>query len=44
MRKFRKLVEVGPIGLQPWAEKKLEDYATEIIRFDTLPKDEEDEE
>lgn len=42
MQKFRKIVEVGPIGLQPWAEKKLEDYATEIIRFDTLPKDEED--
>ncbi len=42
MQKFRKIVEVGPIGLQPWAEKKLEDYAIEIIRFDTLPKDEED--
>ena len=42
MRKFRKLVEVGPIGLQPWAEEKLSDYAAEIIRFDTLPKDEED--
>lgn len=42
MQKFRKIVEVGPIGLQPWAEKKLEDYATEIIRFDTLPKNEED--
>ena len=29
MRKFRKLVEAGPIGLQPWAEKELEDYASE---------------
>ena len=23
MEKFRKLVEAGPIGLQPWAEEKL---------------------
>ena len=42
MRKFRKLVEAGPIGLQPWAEEKLSEYASEIIRFDTLPESEED--
>lgn len=42
MRKFRKLVEAGPIGLQPWAEEKLNDYASEIIRFDTLPESEEE--
>ena len=42
MKKFRKLVEVGPIGLQPWAEEKLNDYASEIIRFDTLPESEEE--
>ncbi len=42
MKKFRKLVEVGPIGLQPWAEEELSNYAETIIRFDTLPKDEEE--
>ena len=42
MRKFRKLVEVGPVGLQDWAEKKLEDYADEIIRFDSLPQSEDE--
>ncbi|MBO8436248.1 MAG: dihydrofolate reductase [Spirochaetes bacterium] len=42
MKKFRKLVEVGPIGLQPWAEEELSNYAETIIRFDTLPKDEDE--
>ncbi len=42
MRKFRKLVEAGPVGLQDWAEKKLEDYADEIIRFDSLPQSEDE--
>ena len=27
---------------QPWAEEKLSEYASEIIRFDTLPESEED--
>ncbi len=40
MNKFKKLVEVGPVGLQGWAEKELEQYADEIIRFDTLPQTE----
>ena len=42
MKKFRKLVEAGPIGLQPWAEEKLSDYADEIIRFETLPESEKE--
>ena len=42
MKKFRKLVEAGPIGLQPWAEEKLSTYAEEIIRFDTLPENEKE--
>ena len=42
MKKFRKLVEAGPIGLQPWAEEKLSDYADEIIRFETLPESKEE--
>ncbi len=39
MEKYRKLVEVGPVGLMPWAEKELEKYAEEIVRYDTLPVD-----
>ena len=42
MEKFRKLVEAGPIGLQPWAEEKLRDYADEIVRYSTLPGSEEE--
>ncbi len=42
MDKFRKLVEAGPIGLQPWAEKELENYADEIIRYETLPESEDE--
>ena len=41
MKKFRKLIEAGPIGLQPWAEEKLRDYADEIVRYSTLPESEE---
>ena len=42
MEKFRKLVEAGPIGLEPWAEDKLRDYAQEIIHYDTLPQSEDE--
>ena len=42
MERFRKLVEAGPIGLQEWAEKKLGDYASEIIRYDRLPESEDE--
>ncbi|MCI6673816.1 dihydrofolate reductase [Treponema ruminis] len=42
MRKFEKLVEVGPVGLTAWAEKELETYARQVIRHDTLPADDAD--
>ena len=42
MMKFRKLAEIGPIGLQPWAEEKLSGYASEIIRYSTLPESEDE--
>lgn len=42
MKKYRKLVEVAPVGLQDWAEKELEKYAEKIIRFDTLPETEDE--
>ncbi len=40
--KFHKLVEVGPVALEPWAEQELEQYANEIIRYDTLPETNEE--
>ena len=42
MERFRKLVEAGPIGLQPWAEEKLSGYAETIIRYDHLPQREDE--
>lgn len=42
MERFRKIVEIGPIGLQPWAEEKLGDYAEKIVRFDTIPQSEDE--
>ncbi len=42
MKKFRKIVEAGPVALQPWAEKKLEDYAETIVRYDHLPSTEDE--
>lgn len=42
MIKFRKLVEAGPIGLQPWAEEELSSYADEIIRYDHVPTSEDE--
>lgn len=42
MEKFRKLVEAGPIGLQPWAEEKLGEYAEVIVRYDHIPQDEDE--
>lgn len=42
MRKFRKLVEVSPVGLQDWAEEKLACHANQIIRYDSLPEDEDE--
>lgn len=37
MKKFRKLVELGPVGLEPWAEEELKDYADEILRLPQTP-------
>ncbi len=42
MKKFRKIVEAGPVALQPWAEKKLEEYANSIVRYENLPKSEDE--
>ena len=40
MERFEKLVEAGPIGLQPWAEERLKDFASEIVHYDRLPESE----
>ncbi len=42
MNRYKKLVEVGPVGLMPWAEKELEKYTEEIVRYDTLPENNEE--
>ncbi len=42
MTKFKKLVEVAPVALEPWAEKELEAYAEKIIRYDDQPADNEE--
>ena len=42
MEKFKRIVEAGPAGLEPWAEEKLKDYADEIVRHDRLPESEDE--
>lgn len=42
MNKFRKIVEIGPLGLQPWAEEELGKYALEIVRYDTIPESDDE--
>ena len=37
MMKFKKLVAIEPVSLIPEAEKKLSDYAEEIVLFDDIP-------
>jgi lactate dehydrogenase-like 2-hydroxyacid dehydrogenase len=39
---FKKLVAIEPVSLIPSAEKKLHDYAKEVIMFDDIPKDNEE--
>ena len=36
---FRKLVMIGPVGLEPWAEVELNKYAHRIVRYDDIPAD-----
>ena len=40
--KFRKLVAIEPVSLIPSAEKKLYDYAEEIVMYDDIPADDEE--
>ena len=37
--KFRKLVAIEPVSLIPSAEKKLHDYAEEVVLYDDIPSD-----
>lgn len=37
MRKFNKLVAIEPISLIPSAERRLGDYATEVVMYDNIP-------
>ncbi len=40
--KFRKLVAIEPVSLIPAAEKKLYDYAEEVIMYDDIPSDDDE--
>lgn len=40
--KFRKLVAIEPVSLIPSAEKKLYEYAEEVIMYDDIPTDDEE--
>lgn len=40
--KFRKLVSIEPVSLIPAAEKKLYDYAEEVIMYDDIPSDDDE--
>lgn len=40
--KFRKLVAIEPVSLIPSAEKKLYEYAEEVIMYDDIPTDNEE--
>lgn len=40
--KFRKIVAIEPVSLIPSAEKKLNDYAEEVIMFNDIPSSDEE--
>ena len=40
--KFRKLVAIEPVSLIPSAEKKLYDYAEEVIMYEDIPTDDDE--
>ncbi len=37
MEKFKKLVQLGPVGMEPWAQEELKQYAEVIVTNDTVP-------
>lgn len=39
---FRKLVAIEPVSLVEWAEKKLYDYAEEVVLYHDIPADDEE--
>ena len=40
--KFRKLVAIEPVSLIPSAEKKLYEYAEEVVMYNDIPSDDEE--
>lgn len=42
MEKFRKLVAIEPVGLEPDARRALRSYAEEVVEYDGIPADDED--
>lgn len=39
---FKKLVAIEPVSLIPSAEKKLQDFAKEVIMYDDIPSGDEE--
>lgn len=42
MKKFRKIVAIEPVSLEPWAEEKLNSYADEVVLFGDIPSDDDE--
>ena len=42
MEKFRKLVAIEPVGLEPDARRALRSYAEEVVEYDGIPADDEE--
>lgn len=42
MNSFKKIVELGPVGLEDWAEDTLKNYAEEIVQHDHRPETDEE--
>ena len=40
--KFNKLVAIEPVSLIPSAEKKLHEYANEVVLYDDIPQTDEE--
>ena len=39
---FKKLVAIEPVSLIPSAEKKLRDYAEQVVLFEDVPSDDDE--
>lgn len=42
MKRFRKLVAIEPVSMIPAAEKRLYDYAEDVVLYDSIPADDDE--